>query len=458
MAISSTAADAAGYLLTSHGAYFVVLVAFVTGLGGMVLSKNRKGFLALSAFIAWAGVYLAYPHDVALGFSDNALLNAAKLIFFLVPIMTTIEMGVHYGIMDAVLRLIQTTRMRTLVIIVGLMSFVLSAVLDNLTAAIVMAVLVTQLMSNVQNRIIFACLIVVSANAGGVPSAIGNTTSILLWVGGQLTFLEMFKQLVIPSLIYMAVIFSYFLLMVNGQVERPVPDELDAGALEQTRKLRLPPAEQWTILVFLLSCIGIVIFAKLVMHMDPWLGAMGTFGVFSMVTYFMNKFKGTLFVSKRGVRSSLNDVDWATVKMFMYMLPLVAAAGNVGILDDLAQVLIAGADTFGTALGPNARVWILAIVLGLISMIIPNTPLVAAAQEMFPLEVYGQNELFWVLLNFTSGTGGSLLLLGSGAGVVIASRFEGSLSQGVYIRTIMGPALLAYAAGIFMIYLQHVFF
>lgn len=449
MATSTDAASAANTVISVETAYYAVLAAGVAGLLGMIFSDTKKSWLAGGMFAAWTAIYLAQPPDMADEAVGKAIQTTAELLIFLIPIMTVIEGGVHYGMMNAILRLINTTSKRSLMVIVGVMSFCLSAVLDNLTAAIVMGVLVTQLMKSPQNRVIFACLIVLAANAGGVPSAIGNTTSIMLWVGYQLSLTTMFLGLILPSLAYMVVIFAFFYFMLDGDVERPMPDALDTEALEQDHDFNLPHWQQWVILVLVLACIGIVIAMKLLFHVPPYVGAAGAFFAWGLLTWRLNIARGAHFLAERDVRSALKHIDHVTIVMFLFMLPLVAAVGQIGILQDLSEVLIAGVDS---TLGEASREWGVTVSMGLLSSAIPNTPLVAASQVMFD---YPRDHLFWLLLNYTTGVGGSMLPFGSAAGVVLASRFRGTLTLGLFVKVATLPALVAFFAGLAVIWLQH---
>ena len=448
MATASDAAAAVHTVISADTAYYAVLTAGVVGLLGMIFSETKKTWLAGGMFAAWTAIFLSQPPESAGPAVGAAIQTTAELLIFLIPIMTVIEGGVHYGMMNAILRLINTTSKRSLMVIVGIMSFCLSAVLDNLTAAIVMGVLVTQLMKSTENRVIFACLIVLAANAGGVPSAIGNTTSIMLWVGHQLSLETMFLGLILPSLVYMVVIFAFFYFMLGGAVERPVPDVLATDAMEQDYDFDLPHWQQWMILVLVLACIGIVISMKLLFHVPPYVGAAGGFFLWGILTWRLNMARGAHFLAERDVRSALKHIDHATIVMFLFMLPLVAAVGHAGILDDLSQMLIAGVDA---TFGEGAREWGVTVSMGLLSGAIPNTPMVAASQVMFD---YPTDHIFWLLLNYTTGVGGSMLPFGSAAGVVLASRFRGSMTLGKYIKIATLPALIAFFAGLAIIWLQ----
>ena len=448
MASPTEAAAAAHAFVSAETAYYGVLAAGVAGLLGMIFTDTKKTWLAGGMFAAWTFIYLAQPPETANEAVGAAIRTTAELLIFLIPIMTVIEGGVHYGMMNAILRLINTTSKRNLMLIVGVMSFVLSAILDNLTAAIVMGVLVTQLMKTTENRVIFACLIVLAANAGGVPSAIGNTTSIMLWVGHQLTLETMFLGLILPSLVYMAVIFAFFFFMLDGDVERPVPDVLSTEALEQDHDFNLPHWQQWTILGLVLLCIAIVIGMKLAFHVPPYVGAAGAFFVWGILTWRLNTARGAHFLAERDVRSALKHIDHATIVMFLFMLPLVAAVGHIGILQNLSEILISAVDS---TLGEASRDWGVTVSMGLLSSAIPNTPLVAASQVMFD---YPTDHRFWLLLNYTTGVGGSMLPFGSAAGVVLASRFRGSLTLGAFVRIATLPALVAFFAGLGVIWVQ----
>ncbi|MCI5108649.1 MAG: sodium:proton antiporter NhaD [Candidatus Pacebacteria bacterium] len=431
--------------------YYGVMFAGVLGLAGMMFGQVKIPYLALASGIAWGIIFIFHPHELADSEAEETAWKTFELIAFLIPVMTIIEGGVHYGMMDAVLRVINTTHKRTLMFIVGIMSFILSALLDNITASIIMSILVVQLMYSKEDRLKFIVLIIAGANAGGVPSAIGNTTSILLWVGGQLSIKVMFTALILPTIVYMLVIFGFFWPQMDGNVERPVPDQLDTEQLDQDKLFHLPVWQQWGILFLVLTCIGIIIGGKVFFHIPPWVGAMLSLGFWGLFTWRVNKVKGDHFLEERSVRSVLKHIDHNTVFMFMLLLPLISAMGHVGILGDLATKIVAGVQDFA---GEEAVVPGVAIVLGLISSVVPNTPLVAASQSMFS---YEQDHLFWEMLNYTTGVGGALLPMGTSAGMILMSRFRGTLTVKSYVKKAFVPLLLAFFAGLAVLYVQKFF-
>lgn len=438
--------------------YFVVLACSVAGLIAMMVGNATKSYLALAAFVVWLFIFMFYYQDYPLetaGSGLRALISAGEMTVFLIPVMTVIEGGIHFGMMNAILRHINTRSMLALMIIIGVMSYVLSAVLDNIAATIVMGALLSQLVYKTENKVRFACIIIAGANAGGVPSAIGNTTSILLWVGGQLTIEAMFLGLILPSLAYLGIVLLVHSRKMKGEVERPIPDELDMEKLDMDEEdsLDLPASVQWFLLGLVLFCIGLMIVAKLVWHLPPWMGAFGSLGVWGLAThYLVNKPRGKRFMMERDVRSALQHIDKATIVMFMLMLTIATGASEVGLLDDLAALIDSSVSSIEN---PDYRWLTVATIFGFLSSTISNTLLVAITQLIYTVE---QNHLFWLALNYTTGLGGTLLLIGTAPGIVLSSMLNGSLTIGTCFKESFVANLLGFFAGLAVLILMHVVF
>lgn len=431
--------------------YDLILAAGIFGLIGMLFGESKQPLLAIAMAFSWTILFVFKDlHEI-----EGALMvtgyRTFELIAFLIPMMTIIEGGVHYGMLNPILKVVNTDNKRTLMFIIGIMSFVMSAIFDNITATIVMIILVRALTTSTEDTILFGALIIGAANAGGIASAIGNTTSILLWVGGQLTIQTMFIWLILPSMTFMAVTFVGFWGKMTGSVARPIPDMLDEEVIEQ-KHFDFSLREQIFILCLVVSCIGTVIVLKMLWHVPPYMGAVAAFGLWGCTTWIMNWRKGATYLEEHGVRSSLRQVDHATIMMFMLMIPLVSAVGHVGILDGLAGWIT---NVSTAALGEEESVWGTTVAMGLISSIIPSTPLVAASQTMF---VFPQDHMFWIILNYTTGAGATLLPFGSGSGVVMMGKLNGKLNLKNYFQIATPTFLVAFFAGLGVLILQYFIF
>ena len=431
--------------------YDLLLVAGLFGLLGMLFGESKQPLLAVAMAFSWGVLFTFHDiHEI-----ENALMvtgyRTFELVAFIIPIMTIIEGGVHYGMLNPVLKVINTDKKIYLMFIVGVMSFLLSAVFDNITATVVMIILVRALTTSTTDRVVFGALIIAAANAGGIASAIGNTTSILLWVGGQLTIGTMFSWLILPALTVLGVTFAGFSRQMQGNVHRTIPDMLDEEIIEQ-KHFHFSTKEQMSILGLVVASIGIVILLKILFHIPPWVGAAAAFGVWFCVTWVLNKRKGDAYLKEHGMRSALKQVDHSTVLMFLYMLPLVSAIGHVGILDDLATWLTGVSNA---ALGETNAPWGVAVMMGLFSGLIPSTPLVAASQTMF---AYPQDHIFWIVLNYATGAGATLLPLGSGAGVVMMGQLNGQMTVKKYLKIATPTLFIAFWAGLAVLVVQYMIF
>ncbi|MCA9354289.1 MAG: hypothetical protein KC877_02090 [Candidatus Kaiserbacteria bacterium] len=434
--------------------YWGVTAAFVLGLTGMAVSKHFNIYmLGLAAGVSWLLIFMTTDDHTPIMTALTDVKNSiTELNTFLIMIMFVVEAGVHMGILSPILTIINTNSKRTLMIIIGLMSFIMSAVLDNPTTAVVMGALLTQLTTRPENRLVFLAIIIAGANAGGIPSAIGNTTSLFLFMGGQITIDAMFLHLIVPSLVYMLVIFAWFWFKLSGNVERPVPNELDPHALEQSQQFHLKTWQQLLLLGLVLSGIALIVITKLVYHYEPWLAGILVFSIWGILTGKFHVIKGHHFVEKFNVKSALSDVDFETVVKFAFLIALVGAANYVGVLRDVANLLVNTITEHGSEdlVAPG-----IALLEGIVSAFMSNSALVASNQAMFGLDQYPTNHIFWLMLNYTTGVGGAFLPIGTAAGMILMSRFHSVLTMGAYIKMTIIPFFLAYVAGFAVLYADY---
>lgn len=349
----------------------------------------------------------------------------AGILFFLIGAMTIVELIDLYNGFQLIINRITTTNKRTFLAIVTVLAFILSAILDNLTTAIVMSSLVVKMIPSRDDRLICIGMIVISSNAGGAWSPIGDVTTTMLWIGHQITTVGLIKSVFIPSLF--AVVIPFLILMHRMQ-----------GSFAPNENLTINETSSKDQKVILFSGIGLLLFVpvfKTVTHLPPFMGMMLAVGIFWLISETIHKKKAQLSENRNSIFSALEKIDMPSILFFMGILLAVGALQSFGILKTLANQM---SDSI-----PNNKLMLVGI--GLLSSILDNVPLVAAMQGMYSLAEYPQGDFFWDLLAYCAGTGGSILIIGSAAGVA-AMGIE-NISFFWYVKNISLAALIGYLAG-----------
>lgn len=358
----------------------------------------------------------------------------ASILFFLLGAMTIVELiDAHEGFAVVTDRITTTNRVK-LLWIVSILTFFFSAALDNLTTAIVMAALLKKLIKGKEDLMLFGGMVVLSANAGGAWSPIGDVTTIMLWIGGQITAGAIVTTLLIPSLICMLTPLAILSFTAKGEIESKL-------GMVEIEHLKNPTSEKERNLIFFLgvACLLFVPIFKNVTHLPPFMGILLGLGILWLVTELIHKEKNKEEKSEKSVIGALKKVDTPSVFFFMGILCAVAALQSAGHLVQLAQIL-------NEKIG---NIYAINLVIGLLSSIVDNVPLVAGAMGMYDIDpaggVYGQDGAFWKFLAYTAGTGGSCLIIGSAAGVAIMGLLKIDFIW--YLKKISLLALVGYLAG-----------
>lgn len=367
---------------------------------------------------------------------EHHLFDIAAILFFLMGAMTIVELiDAHEGF-AVITDKITTTNTVKLLWVVCILTFFMSAALDNLTTSIVMISVLRKLIKDQGARWFFAGMVVISANSGGAWSPIGDVTTTMLWNNGQLpTSSKIVIDLILPSLVAMLVplsIASY--LMRGGSVERPIK-------VNDADHYLNPTTEGERLFVFFLGLAGLLFVPvfKTITHLPPFTGMMLSLGVIWAVTELMHKGKSQVDRVSLSPLTILKKIDSASVLFFLGILMAVAALQEVGILIKTANFLD------GAFAG---NIYSINIVIGVLSAIVDNVPLVAAAQGMYAVEATGEfakDGVFWQFLAYCAGTGGSALIIGSASGVAVMGLEK--ISFGWYVKKITLLALSGYAAG-----------
>lgn len=363
------------------------------------------------------------------------LSEISSILFFLLGAMTIVELIDSYGGFSIITDKIQTTHKVKLIWILSILTFFLSAALDNLTTSIVMAALLRKLIDDKKDLWFFAGIIVIAANAGGAWSPIGDVTTIMLWIGGQVSAQNIVLQLFLPSLVALLVPLSIVSFTLKGNITRP---KIKVGEHHQVTASNFEKQ-----LIFFLG-VGSLLFVpvfKTLTHLPPFMGILLGLGVLWMTTEILNH-KKVDAEEKLSIVNVLTKIDVPSVLFFLGILLAVAALQTAGHLNQLASLLDS---TFG-------NIYIINIFIGLLSSIVDNVPLVAGAMGMYSLDVYPTDSMFWELLAYCAGTGGSALIIGSAAGVAIMGILKIDFIW--YMKKISWLALIGYFSGVLAFYLQ----
>lgn len=367
----------------------------------------------------------------------------AEILFFLLGAMTIVEMVDQHEGFRVITDKIKTTHKVKLLWIISFLTFFMSALLDNLTTTIVMVALLRKLVDDKPTRWFFASMVVLAANAGGAWSPIGDVTTIMLWIGGQITAAKIIMGVFIPSLLCMVIPLFILSFTMKGHVNRP-----EGG--EEENDLTTPFEQKLMLFLGVAGLLSVPVF-KTLTHLPPYMGMLLALGLIWVVSELMHKNKEPEIKNKLRVTEVLRRVDTPTVLFFLGILSAVAALQSAGQLNLLSQYL-------NEKLG---NVFLIDMAIGILSSIIDNVPLVAGAMGMYPiadpgttghLAAFVQDGVFWEFLAYTAGTGGSMLIIGSAAGVA-AMGLE-KIDFIWYLKKISWLAMVGYLSGAAFYYIE----
>ncbi|NPA36728.1 MAG: sodium:proton antiporter [Chlorobi bacterium] len=425
--------DKAATALVTGGLLWLILVVGHNELWGFIQSNEMKEFVGC-AKEGHTDILTVITHGA---FTEH-LGDIASIIFFLLGAMTIVEVVDRYQGFRIITDKIKTTNKVKLLWIISWLAFFISAVLDNLTTTIVMVTLLQKLLSKQDNRWLFSGMVVIAANSGGAFSPMGDVTTIMLWIGGQITAAGVVKGLFVPSLISTLVPLIILSIIMPGKTSKPMLDE------DETEEF-VPQRYRVIILILGLAALVSVPILKATTHLPPSMGMLLGLGVLWVYTDLTLKRRAEhLDHRKLSVVRILEKVDVATVMFFLGILLSVAALQVAGHLDLLANWL-------KNSVG---NVYAIDLIIGLLSSIVDNVPLVAAGMGMYDIAHVGATGYaanfvvdgpFWEFLAYCAGTGGSILIIGSAAGVA-AMGLEG-IPFFWYLKKIGWLALIGYLSG-----------
>lgn len=417
----------------------LIISIFVLGYAAIAfehpLKINKAASALLTGVLCWTAYVLfsANKEAVAEQLLEH-LGNVSGILFFLMGAMTIVELIDAHDGFEVITRRITTTSKRKLLWLICFLTFFMSAALDNLTTAIVMASMVRKLLAEKKDRMFFVGMIVIAANAGGAWSPIGDVTTTMLWIGGQITSGNIIVKLIVPSLVCLMVPLVVVSFIMKGKATRPSDDEITAnqvcGVFERN-------------LVFfggVVLLIMVPIF-KTITHLPPYMGILLALGILWVITEFLHKEKAVQQKQYLSVEHALRTIDVPSILFFLGILIAVSSLESTNILTRFAQVL-------DQRIGNQS---LIVICIGVLSAIIDNVPLVAATMGMYELSAYPPDSYLWEFIAYCAGTGGSMLIIGTAAGVAVMGIEK--IDFFWYLKKIGWLAALGFfaGAGVYMI-------
>jgi len=409
---------------------FVFVLAYAAIAFEHPLKINKSASALIGAGLLWTIYALASddPHLVVENL-DASLMSTAQIVFFLMGAMTIVVVVDAHNGFEVITSRIKTTQLSTLMWLVGFVAFFLSSVLDNLTTTIVMVSLMKKLLDKRDDRLFFAGIIVIAANAGGAWTPIGDVTTTMLWIGGQITALNIMKELFIPSLINLLVPLAVTAFILKGKtVVSPVRQEnlLTVASTARERNIMF--------FLGLGTLVAVPVF-KTFTHLPPFMGIMFGLGILWLVGDLLHRDKADEDKNHFTLVHALSRIDMGSIVFFIGILLAVASLEHTHILGSLAVWLD---KTVG-------RQDIIVIIIGLVSAVVDNVPLVAASMGMYSMTQYQPDSFLWEFIAYCAGTGGSILIIGSAAGVA-AMGLE-KIDFFWYMKKISLLALMGYFGG-----------
>jgi Na+/H+ antiporter NhaD/arsenite permease-like protein len=419
----------------------LLLITFIVGYLLITLEHaihiNKSAIALITAVLCWT-ILVMHPanKDAALSAIGHHLIGVAEIVFFLLGAMTIVELiDAHDGFQN-ITEKIKTTNKTKFVWTISLVTFFLSAVLDNLTSTIVMMSIINKLVKEKRVKWQLLGLVVISSNAGGAWSPIGDVTTTMLWIGHQMTPLNIIKETFLASLTCMVVPTFIINYRIKGNIllvdEVPINQNLVSTAFERN-------------IVFFIgvSCLLFVPFFKVITELPPYMGMLCSLGIMWVLTELMHHNKVSDEKGSLSVSHALRKIDTPSILFFIGILMSIAALEQAGLLTRLAAYFD----------HQFSDIKIIAIVIGLLSSVVDNVPMVAALQSMYSLDMYPTDHYFWEFLAYTAGTGGSVLIIGSAAGVAVMGIEK--IDFFWYLKNISWVALIGFLTGALVFILEN---
>ena len=432
-----------------------IIVAFCVGYLFIALesvTKVNKAAIALLMFAVCWTLLMFSPESYFPNLTGQDLINTVSsaiehhlgststTLFFLMGAMTIVEIVDQNGGFNWVRSALQTRSKRALLWRIAFMTFVLSAILDNLTTSFVMVMILRKLVQDHKDRLVYASLVIIAANSGGAFSPIGDVTTIMLWNKGVITAVGVISEIIVPSIISMVVPAFIMQYMLKGelQIKEETTNEDSTVTVEH-----LSDSQRKSVFFIGVGGLMMVPVFKAITHLPPFVGILLVLSILWTVTevfYYNLPHESDKEGTGKRVTNLLRNIDMSTILFFLGILMAVACLEQIGVLTTLGK---------GLNVAFNNNHYIVTGIIGVLSSIVDNVPLVAGSMGMYPVEAAGDmaiDGIFWQLLAYCAGVGGSMLIIGSAAGVVVMGLEK--ITFGWYMKHITWIAFVGYIAGI----------
>lgn len=413
----------------------IIILIFISGYLLIALEHPVKINKTATALVTGVLCWTLFALDSAGALSDTMFIKTelshhlgqiSAILFFLMGAMTIVELVDAHDGFRVITKFIRTTDIRKLLWVICWVTFFLSAILDNLTTSIVMVSLTRKLVNDSQKRLFFAGMIIIAANAGGAWSPIGDVTTTMLWIGGQISSGAIVTQLLAPSIVCLLLPLLYLSFTMSGKLEQRIQLAHEPEGNSKNGKIML--------IIGVGSLVSVPIF-KTITHLPPYMGMLLGLGITWVASEMLNPEADEFERRKYSAAHALSRIDISSMLFFMGILLAVGALESMQVLHHFATYLT-------EALGDNR---VIITFIGVVSAIVDNVPLVAACMGMYSLDVYPVDHMIWEYLAYCAGTGGSLLVIGSAAGVAVMGMEKVDFVW--YLKKISLLALIGYAGG-----------
>lgn len=416
---------------------FILILIFILGYILITMEHfigiNKAAFALFIAVISWTILIFSTSNFTILFSNLNThLSNVSEIVFFLLGAMTIVQLIDAHDGFSIIAKKIKTNNKNKFIWFVALITFFLSAILDNLTTTIVMVSILSKLIADKKTKWYILGLVIISSNAGGAFSPIGDVTTTMLWIGGQVTALNIIKETFLASLIAMTIPTLIISYLIKGKIElmNHSVDNKESTSFSKT-----------LILVIGIACLLFVPIFKVMTHLPPYMGMLFSLSIMWIFTELFHKNNANRNIYS--VSRALEKIDTPSILFFFGILMSVAALETAHILPHLTNGLNA---LF------NGDINLIAISIGVLSSLVDNVPLVAALQSMYSLNTFHTDHYFWELLAYTAGTGGSCLIIGSAAGVAVMGMEKMDFFW--YLKNISWIAFIGFLAGAFSLIIE----
>lgn len=425
----------------------IIVCAFVIGYAFIALESvtkiNKAAIAVLMCVVCWTLLALGYEGLALPDFELNESIEknlgeAGTTLFFLMGAMTIVEIVDQHGGFNWVRGALASKTKRSLLWKIAFMTAILSAVLDNLTTSIVMIMILRKLVQDKQDRIWYAVCVIIAANAGGAFSPIGDVTTIMLWNGKMITALGVISEIIVPSFVAFIVPTAVMQMHLKGELPK-IEDKREAEISHITKNER--------IMIFCLGVGGLccVPVFHTVTELPAFMGILGVLGILWCVTEIIYRKKDEHDPMAKRVTKMLSRIDLSTIMFFLGILMAVAVLSEIGVLTSIGKWL-------DVTIGND---YLVTGAIGVLSSIVDNVPLVAGAMKMYVINASPNlvvDGIFWQLLAYCAGVGGSMLIIGSAAGVVVMGLEH--INFGWYMKNVTWIAFVGYVAGIVCYWLE----